>query len=689
MKRRMLSLIVTVAMVLGLAVTMAFAQDGTDAETVATVGETAYATLAEAVAKAETGPENTVVLTHDATLTEKLTIDQDVTIQGNGNTIFGQPDNKGVYIEVTGGTFALSNVTLKDFGGAVSGASGEAVIKVPATAAAGTVVKATNVNVSNFSRSAYDIRSGSFVITGGSIDCTNGVTGESNSKLTKGILVGLGSNKVIGSITGVNVTMSASNYADWNTAAIEVYNNANVTINGCSISNVENGIHVDNYYGSAGQDVSVTVSDTTVNATDTALKLYSTYNGQGGAANASLTVASGTYTGDVRIVGATNKDTLALTGGTYYVADEDELKDVLSYVAAQGQQQVTVQLTKDVTLSSMLNITASNVVVDLGGNTITAGDTFAYTFDNDKHLVQVLNGANVTLRNGSLETTTANKHALNVYGAENFLLEDVVVDHTLAEKGAPVVVNGSTMSVGGTVELITGEKSWYAMNVDNQVNGVATASEVTFVEGANVKFSGVKPLGIYLETAHAGTQVAVSFEKNVTLSSDVENFVAVSTSKTANGAVVNDPENAGLDTDKDGNLVPHEHVFGDAWVSDETGHWHACACGEKQDVAQHTFQWVVDKEATATENGSKHEECTVCGYAKQAVVIPATGATQPSEQPSQQPSEQPSQQPSQTQKPDAEQPQTGDVSNVALWVAMMFVSVATLTGVMAYTKKRA
>ena len=654
MKRRMLSLIVTVAMVLGLAVTMAFAQDGTDAGTVATVGETAYATLAEAVAKAETGPENTVVLTHDATLTEKLTIDQDVTIQGNGNTIFGQPDNKGVYIEVTGGTFALSDVTLKDFGGTVSGASGEAVIKVPATAAAGTVVKATNVNVSNFSRSAYDIRSGSFVITGGSIDCTNGVTGGSNSKLTKGILVGLGSNKVIGSITGVNVTMSASNYADWNTAAIEVYNNANVTINGCSISNVENGIHVDNYYGSAG------------------------------AANARLIVASGTYTGDVRIVGATDKDTLALTGGTYYVADEDELKDVLSHVAAQGQQQVTVQLTKDVTLSSMLNITASNVVVDLGGNTITAGDTFAYTFDNDKHLVQVLNGANVTLRNGRLETTTANKHALNVYGAENFLLKDVVVDHTLAEKGAPVVVNGSTMSVGGTVELITGANSWYAMNVDNQVNGVATASEVTFVEGANVQFSGVKPLGIYLETTHAGTQVAVSFEKNVTLSSDVENFVAVSIKKDANAKVEN-PENAGLDTDKNGNLVPHEHVFGDAWVSDETGHWHACACGEKQDVAQHTFQWVVDKEATATENGSKHEECTVCGYAKQAVVIPATGTTQPSEQPSTQPSEQPTQ----SQKPDAEQPQTGDVSNVALWVAMMFVSVATLTGVMAYTKKRA
>lgn len=44
-------------------------------------------------------------------------------------------------------------------------------------------------------------------------------------------------------------------------------------------------------------------------------------------------------------------------------------------------------------------------------------------------------------------------------------------------------------------------------------------------------------------------------------------------------------------------------------------------------VAEHTFTWVTDKEATATEKGSKHEECTVCGYEKAAVEIPATGTT--------------------------------------------------------------
>lgn len=39
----------------------------------------------------------------------------------------------------------------------------------------------------------------------------------------------------------------------------------------------------------------------------------------------------------------------------------------------------------------------------------------------------------------------------------------------------------------------------------------------------------------------------------------------------------------------------------------------------------HRFKWVIDKEATATEKGSKHEECEVCGNKKDAVEIPATG----------------------------------------------------------------
>lgn len=62
------------------------------------------------------------------------------------------------------------------------------------------------------------------------------------------------------------------------------------------------------------------------------------------------------------------------------------------------------------------------------------------------------------------------------------------------------------------------------------------------------------------------------------------------------------------------------------WKRNETNHWHECTdCGEKSEVAAHTFQWVTDKEATETENGSKHEECSVCGYKKAAIEIPAIG----------------------------------------------------------------
>lgn len=68
----------------------------------------------------------------------------------------------------------------------------------------------------------------------------------------------------------------------------------------------------------------------------------------------------------------------------------------------------------------------------------------------------------------------------------------------------------------------------------------------------------------------------------------------------------------------------------DGWISDENNHWHeGISCGEKSDVTAHEFVWITDKDATDTETGLKHEECSVCGYKKAAVVIPATGIIEP------------------------------------------------------------
>ena len=56
----------------------------------------------------------------------------------------------------------------------------------------------------------------------------------------------------------------------------------------------------------------------------------------------------------------------------------------------------------------------------------------------------------------------------------------------------------------------------------------------------------------------------------------------------------------------------HEHIYSEEWKYDETNHWKECRCEDKTEEAEHTFEWVTDKEATTSEAGAKHEECTVC-----------------------------------------------------------------------------
>ena len=68
------------------------------------------------------------------------------------------------------------------------------------------------------------------------------------------------------------------------------------------------------------------------------------------------------------------------------------------------------------------------------------------------------------------------------------------------------------------------------------------------------------------------------------------------------------------------------HTFLTEWKTDAEKHWHECSCGAKTEEAAHTFQWKIDKEAEIGTAGTKHEECTVCGYAKAAVEIPALTA---------------------------------------------------------------
>lgn len=105
----------------------------------------------------------------------------------------------------------------------------------------------------------------------------------------------------------------------------------------------------------------------------------------------------------------------------------------------------------------------------------------------------------------------------------------------------------------------------------------------------------------------------------------------------------------------------HTHSHGSEWMTNATHHWHECSCGDKADLAPHTeSDWIVDREATASTAGTRHQECTVCGYVMQTETISATGSN----------------------------PKTGDGSTMMLWTCLAAVVGISILGSVVTIKKR-
>lgn len=62
------------------------------------------------------------------------------------------------------------------------------------------------------------------------------------------------------------------------------------------------------------------------------------------------------------------------------------------------------------------------------------------------------------------------------------------------------------------------------------------------------------------------------------------------------------------------------HVWGD-WNTNEKNHWKTCACGEKASYGAHTFVWIIDRAATTSSQGKRHQECSSCGLKNKEEVI--------------------------------------------------------------------
>ena len=144
-----------------------------------------------------------------------------------------------------------------------------------------------------------------------------------------------------------------------------------------------------------------------------------------------------------------------------------------------------------------------------------------------------------------------------------------------------------------------------------------------YLEGETIKRLGADELikeGVeYFLEVHIKSDEGYTFlglkEENVTLDG------------TAGGAMFMQPNNAVYSFMLTPLGASHTHTYGTEWKSDAYKHWHECSCGAKSEEAAHTASdWITDTAATATTDGTKHKECTVCKRVLETGTIPATGS---------------------------------------------------------------
>ena len=552
MKRKFLSILLTLAMALTLLPVSAMAEGDSEtpaggeptpveapaATKVAKVGETEYATLAEAVKNAKTG--DTIVMTADTDISEtglSIASDKDITLDLNGHEV--KAANTGA-----GNIKVYGKLTLKD--NTDTSANGEGQGKI-------TTVTKTYIYNQADQPIIYAVN-GDFVMQSGLIDTATGIT---NNSTDGQFGVGVQNETANASVTIEGGKIKAGWYAvsgngnminhDGNitvnggilesTADYAIYNpqKGTTTINGGVIYGLSGGIAInrgtlvvnDGMITSKGIGNTGSWGDGTGGLNNAAIHANANYGDvtvsvKGGkviAEGNAVTIDKGTaHTATVAISGGTfSSDVSAYCEKNYYTEQNEDktytvksLKDVAvaqigdtyykslvdAYVAlprgkdAAPSEPTTITLLKDSEgggIGSDKTDNYMNYVIDFNGHTYTVGAPAVGSTGTVSQGIRVLKTSTAKFMNGTLKAANYNQliQVVHTYGDVTF--QDFTVDATEdAYAWAAVEPDAGTLKVLGNSSILAREGQyglyaafWHIDSYNGTTVDVDTTGKIT------------------------------------------------------------------------------------------------------------------------------------------------------------------------------------------------------------------
>ena len=503
--------------------------DGT--EPVARIDSDTYTSLANAVLVAD--PGSTIELQQNVTLTDGLDVDKKLTIDLNGHTVSkagagwtADPtvvdyllavkrggdltikDSKGsgkidagdlacgvkmtIKGEAGNGDKAVLTVNGGTIQGKYYGISGngtrhgtEITITggtITATDKAGTAIYqpqngSLTINGGEITseNTAIEIRSGELTVTGGAISGGNGEptsTGNGSGTTTSNTGIAVAQHttgkQITVTITGGTITGGAALYEsnpqnnpkeDTNHVTITVQNailHGSVALNGFADMGITNSAITGDVTKAKDSDGSLGFVNSTIkgNVTDE---------------DSSIVYVNTRVNGEIKDQAGNNE---AAVNGVPF--------DTLANAINAAQDGDTVILLKNVTVdgTSVVNNqgiltfdgknATKNVIFDGRNHSITVTDTGT----NTPSVINIQYGANVTVKNLTIDSDGKAKHGLNIYDAVATLENVTIKDGT----GYGIVCNSSDLTVNG---LTTSRNAWGGINIDTKVDGVGSAFSMT------------------------------------------------------------------------------------------------------------------------------------------------------------------------------------------------------------------